>query len=108
MMLGGVGDTCGPNPCTWGDYFSITGVVSPACLQWQQTCSAEAIAIANAEQGIGQNIGQSIETSVQETIGNLFGTAPDPNDPNARPGINWAMIGLVAVAGFVAVKVFVK
>lgn len=107
MTLAGLGATCGPNPCTWSDYFSVTGVVTPACLEWQQTCSAEAQAIAGGEQAIGQNISQSLQTSVSQTIANLFST-PDPNDPNAPPSINWAMIGLVAAAGFVAYKVFVK
>lgn len=107
MTIGGVGAACGPNPCTWSDYFTVTGVVSPACLQWQQTCSAEAQAIAGGEQAIGQNIGQSITTSFEQTLANLFGV-PDPSDPNATPGINWMMVGLAVAAGFVAYKVFVK
>ena len=102
----GLGD-CGPNPCTWSDYLSFTGTVSPACLLWQQTCSAEAKAISASEQNIGQNIQQSIETSAQQTLSNLFGTAPpDPNQPPTGTGINWVMVGLAALAGVVVMKAF--
>ena len=95
MMLGGVGD-CGPNPCTWSDYFTLTGVVSPACLEWQQTCSAEAQAIAGQEQAIGQQVQQSVETSAINTVGNLFTTT---DAATGTTSINWIMIAALAAAG---------
>lgn len=103
MTLSGLGETCGPNPCTFGDYFNFTGVVSPACLDWQQTCSAEALAIAGQEQAIGQQVQQSVETSAIGTIQNLF-TSTDPTTGNTS--VNWMMIGLLAGAGFLAFKAF--